>query len=70
MSLFHDLITCELCFPGATNGATNGATEINCPHCSELPTVSVNDPMGEEVYQCRRAFEVDWGEGQVRYSVE
>ncbi len=48
MSLFHDLITCELYFPGATNGAT----EINCPHCSELPTVSVNDPMGEEAYQC------------------
>ena len=33
-------------------------------------TVPVNDPMGEEVYQCGESastFEVNWGEGQVRY---
>jgi len=33
----------------------------------------VNDPMGEEVYQCSECagtFEVDWGEGVVRYQIE
>jgi hypothetical protein len=33
-------------------------------------TVTVTDPMGEESYQCCEcsgAFEIDWGEGQVRY---
>jgi len=36
-------------------------------------TVPVNDPMGEEVYQCGECagtFEVNWGEGQVRYQAE
>jgi hypothetical protein len=36
-------------------------------------TVPVNDPMGEEVYQCGECvgtFEVNWSEGQVRYQAE
>jgi hypothetical protein len=53
-----DLITYELCFPGAVTGST----EVECPHCGELLTVRVKDPMGEESYQCCEysgAFEVD-----------
>ncbi len=61
-----DIIAYELCFPGAVTGAT----EINCPYCRELLTVPVDDPMGEESYQCRQcsgAFEVDWGERKVSW---
>jgi len=57
-----ELINYELCFPGAVTGST----EINCPHCSELITVPVDDPMGDQSYQCSEcsgAFNVDWGEG-------
>ena len=46
-----DLINYELCFPEAVTGST----EINCPHCSEVLTVSVEDPMGTESYQCSSA---------------
>ena len=35
MSLFDDLITYELCFPGAVTGET----ELDCPYCQELLTV-------------------------------
>ncbi|MEO2019549.1 MAG: hypothetical protein ABGZ53_34870, partial [Fuerstiella sp.] len=59
----------EPCFPGAVTGET----EINCPHCGELLTVTVNEPFGEESYQCSEcssAFDVAWGEGQIKYSVE
>ena len=63
--LFDDLVFYELCFPGAVTGST----EVECPHCNELLTVPVNDPMGEESYQCSAAFEVDWGEWRVRYDV-
>ena len=65
MSLFDDLINYELCFPVAVTGSTEGA----CPHCDELLTVPVNDPMGEESYQCCECggtFDVDWGAGVVR----
>ena len=61
-----DLINYELCFPGAITGST----EVECPHCSELLTVPVEDPMGTESYQCSGAFEVDWGEGQFRYNTD
>ena len=57
----------ELCFPGAVAGST----EINCPHCGELLTVPVNDPMGDQSYQCSEcsgAFEVDWRDGTVTYN--
>jgi len=60
MSLFDDLINYELCVPGAVTGST----EVECPHCEELLTVSVDDPMGEE---CGGGFDVDWGEGVVRF---
>jgi DNA-directed RNA polymerase subunit RPC12/RpoP len=56
-----DLINYELCFPGAATGEA----EINCPHCSELVTVPVDDPMGDQSYQCSKcggAFDVVWGE--------
>ncbi len=62
MSLFDDLFSYEMCFPGAVTGAT----EIACPSCGELLTVPVNDPTGQESYQCcvcSSNFEVDWAEG-------
>ena len=66
MSLFDDLINYELCFPGVVTGSTN----VECPHCAELLTVPVNDPMGEESYQCFECgggFDVDWGEGTISH---
>ena len=66
MSLFDDLINYALCFPGAVTGST----EVECPHCGELLTVNVDDPMGEQSYQCCECaggFDVDWGEGMVRF---
>ena len=68
MSLFDDLINYELIFPGAVTGCT----EVECPHCGELLTVSVDDPMGEESFQCCKcggSFDVDWGEGVVRFDL-
>jgi DNA-directed RNA polymerase subunit RPC12/RpoP len=64
-----DKNSAEPCF----SGAVTGETEINCPHCGDLLTVTVNDPMGEESYQCGEcsgAFEVDWAEGQVSYDAQ
>ena len=61
MSPFDDIINYELCFPGAVTGST----EVECPHCGELLTVNVDDPMGEQSYQCCECgggFDVDWGE--------
>jgi hypothetical protein len=43
-----DPLTYELCFPGGLTGET----EISCPHCNALLTVPVNDPNGQESYQC------------------
>jgi len=66
MSLFDDLFSYEVCFPGAVTGTT----ELECPHCQELLSVTVDDPMGEESYQCcdcGGSFDVDWGQGQVSY---
>jgi hypothetical protein len=66
MSLFDDLIHYELCFPGAVLGST----EVKCPHCGELLTVPVEDPIGQDSYQCRECggkFDVDWGKGVVKY---
>ncbi len=59
-----DPMTYELCFPGGLTGET----EIFCPHCKTLLTVPVNDPTGEESYQCcqcQKGFVVDWASGQV-----
>ena len=64
MSLFDDLINYELCFPGAVTGST----EVECPHCDELLTVPVSDPMGQDTFQCCECggnFDVDWGEETV-----
>ena len=69
MSLSDDIINYELCFPGPVTGET----EVECPYCQELLTLAVADPMGEESYQCCECagtFEVDWGEGVVRYQTE
>ncbi len=66
MSIFDDFLIYEACFPGGITGET----EIECPYCKRLLTVSVDDPLGEESYQCCNCsgvFEVDWGEGQTRY---
>ena len=62
MSVFDDLINYELCFPGAVTGST----EVECPHSEELLTVHVDDPMGQDTFQCCECgcgFDVDWGEG-------
>ena len=59
-----DPLTYELCFPGGLTGET----EISCPHCKTLLTVPVNDPTGEESYQCCKCqggFVVDWASGRV-----
>ena len=64
MSLFNDLLNYELCFPGAVTGST----EVECPHCEELLTVPVDDPMGQDTFQCCQCggnFGVDWAEGTV-----
>jgi DNA-directed RNA polymerase subunit RPC12/RpoP len=66
MSLSDDIINYELCFPGAVTGST----EVECPHCGELLTVPVDDPMGEESYQCCECggvFDADWGEGTISH---
>jgi DNA-directed RNA polymerase subunit RPC12/RpoP len=66
MDMFDDLLMYEICFPGAITGQT----EVNCPYCSELLTVAVDDPMGEQAYQCSGctgSFEVNWGERQLHY---
>jgi len=50
----------ELCFPGAISGEA----EVNCPHCSALLTVPVDDPMGSQTYrcsECQTVFKVNWG---------
>ena len=55
-----DPLTYELCCPGGLTGET----EIDCPHCDTLLTVPIDDPNGEESYQCyncRTVFVVDWG---------
>ena len=68
MSLFEDFLMYELCFPGAITGET----EFDCPYCGTQLTVSVEDPMGEVSFQCCECagvFEVDFGEGVVRYEV-
>ena len=59
-----DLTNYEICFPGAVFGST----EVECPHCGELLTVPVDDPMGQESFQCCECggtFDVDWVEGVV-----
>ena len=43
MSLFDDLLTYDLCFPGAVTGST----EVECPHSEELLAVHVDGPMGK-----------------------
>jgi len=61
-----DLMTYELCIPGSVTGST----EIKRPHSGAPLTARVNDPTGEDAYQCGEysgTFEDDWGEGQVRY---
>ena len=61
-----DIINYELCFPGAVTGST----EVECPHCGELLTVPVDDPMGEESFQCCEGggtFDVDWGDGTLSF---
>ncbi len=57
-----DPLLYELCFPGALFGET----EIECPHCGELLTVPVEDPLGQDSFrccECQGAFDVDWGRG-------
>jgi hypothetical protein len=59
-----DPLTYELWLPGGLTGETGFA----CPHCSTLLTVPVNDPNGEESYQCckcQKGFTVDWASGQL-----
>ena len=62
-----DPLIYEFCFPGGLTGET----EIRCPLCKTLLTVPVNDPLGEESYQCckcHKGFVVNWASGQVTAS--
>ena len=56
---------------GSDNSAgRTSSTGVKCPHCGELLTVPVNDPMGEESYQCcecNGVFDADWGEGTISH---
>jgi len=66
--LLNDLIHFLQCF----EEAVTASTDVVCPHYGELLTVSVDDPMGEESYQCCECggtFDVDWGEGVVRFDL-
>ena len=49
---------------GSDNSAgRTSSTRVKCPHCGELLTVTVDDPIGEESYQCSEcggAFDVNW----------
>ena len=47
MSLFHDLINYELCFPGAVTGST----EVECPHRVEPLAVRT------ALYEASNSFE-------------
>lgn len=63
---FDDFLMYEICFPGAITGQT----EVTCPYCKTLLTVSVADPMGVDRFacgECTGEFEVDFGEGIIRY---
>ncbi|MCO8122595.1 hypothetical protein NHH03_12685 [Stieleria sp. TO1_6] len=56
----------ELCFPGAVTGAT----EVTCPHCDELLTMQVDDPMGEYSLvccECGGQFDVDLADRTVSW---
>jgi hypothetical protein len=64
MDPFEEIISYELCFPGAVTGSA----EVECPHCETLLTASVDDPMGQEAYECSAcsgSFVVDWECGRV-----
>jgi len=56
---------------GSENSADRtGSTGVECPHCGELLTVPVDDPIGEESFQCSECsgvFDVNWGEGTISY---
>ena len=50
-----------------------GGTEIDCPHCNTLLTVPVNDPNGEESYQCcncQKGIMVNWATGRISMPVD
>lgn len=64
-----DLLFQEILFPGSMTGST----EVECPHCHVMLTVPVNDPMGTESYRCCKCdgeFDVDWGDGMVRFHAQ
>jgi len=66
MSLFEDFLAYESCVPGGVIGET----ELQCPYCKEQLKVTVDEPFGEENYQCCECngeFEVDWGRGIIRF---
>lgn len=62
---FSDILsTYELCFPGAVTGSA----EVQCPHCGEVLTAPVDDPMGVEIFRCCECdafFSVNWGRERV-----
>jgi hypothetical protein len=60
-----DPLVYDILFPGSVTGSA----EVDCPHCSELLSVPVNDACGEETYSCSECgggFVVDWLEEMVR----
>lgn len=48
MEPFDDITGYELCFPGSVTGGT----EIVCPHCDEVISVPVDDPMATLTVRC------------------
>ena len=66
MSLFHDFFAYEFAVPGGILGQT----ELDWPYCDESLVLPVNEPCGQESYQCSEcsgAFEVDWVEQKVTW---
>jgi hypothetical protein len=64
-----DPLIYELCFPGGLTGET----EIFCPLCNALLTVPVNDPNGQESYQCckcQKGITVNWATGKISMPVD
>ena len=57
-----DFMMYEICFPGAITGQT----EVTCPYCETLLTVSVADHMGVERFACGECtvnIELAFGKG-------
>jgi hypothetical protein len=65
--LLYDMFAYDCCIPGGLPGEES----LECPHCGEALTVSVDNPEGEESYQCCQCecyFDINWRSGQITYN--